>query len=83
MTFQSEDNTYDMYNVYARKVGFSIRKSMTRYGSDKSLFKKHIVCSSQGHRQTESSKDTTSLDYTARIQFNVSRKGGLDGAKNC
>jgi zinc finger SWIM domain-containing protein 3 len=75
MAFQSENDAYDMYNTYACKVGFSIRKSTTRYRSDKSLFKKHIVCSSQGHRQTESSKDTTRSDCTARIQFNVSREG--------
>jgi hypothetical protein len=75
MTFQSEDDAYDMYNTYARKVGFSIRKITTKYRSDKSLFKKYIVCSSQGHRQTESSKDTTRSDCTAHIQFNVSKEG--------
>jgi hypothetical protein len=50
MAFQSEDDAYDMYNTYAEKVGFSIKKSTTKYRSDKSLFKKYIVCSSQGHR---------------------------------
>jgi hypothetical protein len=73
--FQSEDDAYDIYNTDASKVGFSIRKSMTKYRSDKSLLKKYIVCSSQGHRQTESSKDITRLDCTARIQFNVNREG--------
>jgi len=27
MTFQSEDKAYEMYNTYAGKVGFIIRKS--------------------------------------------------------
>jgi hypothetical protein len=49
MAFQSEDDAYDMYNTYTGKVGFSIRKSITKYRSDKSLCKKYIVCSSQGH----------------------------------
>jgi hypothetical protein len=67
---------------HARKVGFSIRKSTTRYKSDKSIFKKHIVCSSQGHQQFELSKDTTRLDCTALIQFNVSREGVWTMQKN-
>jgi hypothetical protein len=36
MTFQSDDDAYDMYNDYARKVGFNIRKSTIRYIWDKS-----------------------------------------------
>jgi hypothetical protein len=48
MAFQSENDAYDMYNTYIGKVGFSIRKSTTKYKPDKSLFKKYIVCNSQG-----------------------------------
>jgi hypothetical protein len=29
MSFESEEEAYDMYNTYAGKVGFSIRKSDT------------------------------------------------------
>jgi zinc finger SWIM domain-containing protein 3 len=75
MAFQSENDAYDMYNTYIGKVGFSIRKSTTKYKSNKSLFKKYIVCSSQGYRQTESSKDIIRSYCTACIQFNVSREG--------
>jgi hypothetical protein len=46
MAFQSENDAYDMYNTYIGKVGFSIRKSTTKYKSNKSLFKKYIACSS-------------------------------------
>jgi hypothetical protein len=49
MAFRSEDDAYDMCNTYDGKVGFSIRKSTIKYRSDKSLFKKYIVYSSQGH----------------------------------
>jgi hypothetical protein len=59
MTFQSVGDADDMYNTHAGKVGFNIRKSMTKYSSDKSLLKKSIVCNSQGHQQTDLSKDTT------------------------
>jgi hypothetical protein len=51
MAFRFEDNAYDMYNTYADKVEFNIKKSTTKYRSDKTLFKKYIVCIS-GHRQT-------------------------------
>jgi hypothetical protein len=35
MTFQSKYDAYDMYNTYAGNVEFSIRKSTTKYRSDK------------------------------------------------
>jgi hypothetical protein len=41
ITFELEDDAYDMYNTYAGKVGFNIKKSIIKY--DKSLFKKYIV----------------------------------------
>ena len=30
MSFKSENDAYQMYNAYARRIGFSIRKSTTR-----------------------------------------------------
>ena len=53
MTFQSEEKTYEMYNAYAGKVGFSIRKSRTKHCKDGSTCQKHIVSSNQGHRRNE------------------------------
>ena len=35
----------------------------------------YMVCSSQGYRETKSSKDTTRTGCDARVQFNVSREG--------
>jgi hypothetical protein len=55
MTFQSEEEAYEMYNTYTGKVGLSIRKSKTKHRRDGSLCQKYIVCSNQGHRQNESS----------------------------
>ena len=34
MTFQSEEKAYEMYNTFAGKVGFSIRKSRTKHRKD-------------------------------------------------
>ena len=48
MAFKSEDEAYDFYNQYARKVGFSIRKSHTKLRRDGPLYQKHLVCSKQG-----------------------------------
>jgi hypothetical protein len=31
MAFRFEDNAYDMYNTYADKVEFNIKKSTTKY----------------------------------------------------
>uniref|UniRef100_A0A452XFT7 FAR1 domain-containing protein n=1 Tax=Aegilops tauschii subsp. strangulata TaxID=200361 RepID=A0A452XFT7_AEGTS len=64
-----------MYNTYAGKVGFSIRKNQTKRRHDGSIYQKYIVCSNEGHRETVSSKDTTRTGCNARIQFSVSREG--------
>jgi zinc finger SWIM domain-containing protein 3 len=75
MSFESEEKAYDMYNTYAGKIGFSIRKSDIKRRGDGSISHKHIVCSSQGHSQTEPSKDTTRTGCNARVQFSVSKEG--------
>ncbi|XP_044436590.1 protein FAR1-RELATED SEQUENCE 5-like [Triticum aestivum] len=74
-TYDSEEAAYDMYNTYAGKVGFSIRKNQTKRRHDGSIYQKYIVCSNEGHRETASSKDTTRTGCHARIQFSVSREG--------
>ncbi|KAG2558237.1 hypothetical protein PVAP13_2KG291600 [Panicum virgatum] len=76
MTFESEEKAYEMYNTYARQVGFSIRKSKTKRRQDGSLYQKHLVCSSEGHRENESSqKDITRRGCDAHVQFSISREG--------
>ena len=75
MTFESEDKAFEMYNTYAGKVGFSVRRSNTKRRADGSISQKYIVCSSQGHRKSESSKDTTRTSCDARVQFSVSKEG--------
>jgi zinc finger SWIM domain-containing protein 3 len=67
MSFESEEKAYDMYNTYAGKIGFSIRKSDIKRRGDGSISHKHIVCSSQGHSKTESLKDTTRTGCNARV----------------
>ena len=76
MSFESEKAAFDMYNTYAGKVGFSIRKSDTKKREDGTVSNKHIVCSSQGYRKNKSSsKSTTRTGWNTRVQFSVSREG--------
>ena len=75
MSFDSEQKAYDMYNTYAGKIGFSIRKSQTKRRQDRTIYQKYVVCSNQGERETESSKATTRTGCQARVQFSVSREG--------
>ena len=58
MNFESEEKAYEMYNTYAGKVGFSIRRSKTKHRRDGNLCTKFIVCSSQGHRRMSNRKRT-------------------------
>ena len=65
-----------MYNTYAGKVGFSIRKSDIKKREDGTISNKHIICSSQGYRKNKSSsKSTTRTGWNTRVQFSVSREG--------
>jgi len=76
MIFQSEEQSYEMCNTYADKVGFSIRKSKTKRRQDGSICHKYIVCSSQRHRENElSQKDITRTDCDARVQFSINKEG--------
>jgi hypothetical protein len=75
MAFDSEDSAYDMYNYYAGKIGFSIRKSTTRYRSDRSLSQKYLVCSYEGNAKDDPLKGMTRTGCEARVQFSVSKEG--------
>jgi len=50
MVFDSEEKACEMYNTYAGKVGFSIRKSHSKLREDKTIYQKYIVCSNEGYR---------------------------------
>ena len=75
MTFQSAKKAFDMYNTYAGQIAFSVRKGHSKLRGDETLRQKYFVCSNQGHRESESPKDTTRIDCNARVQFSVSREG--------
>ena len=75
MSFESEKAAWTMYNTYAGKIGFIIRKSDVKKREDGTIYNKHIVCSSQGYPRTKSSKATTRTGCNARVQFSVSREG--------
>jgi zinc finger SWIM domain-containing protein 3 len=70
MSFQYENDAYQMYNTYAGNNGFSVRKSDIKQCADKSISSKVIICSKQG-------SSSTMTDYGARIQFSVTREGLL------
>jgi len=76
MAFHSEEKACEMYNAYAGKIGFSIRKSHSKLREDKTIYQKYIVCSSEGYRRNKSSqKDITRTGCEARVQFSVSKEG--------
>ncbi|KAM0828464.1 hypothetical protein ACQ4PT_067526 [Festuca glaucescens] len=81
MAFKSEEDAYEFYNEYAGKIGFSIRKSHSKLRPDKTIYKKHIVCSNEGERHTHSTHETlkqnaeTRSRCDARVQFSISRDG--------
>ncbi|XP_020270074.1 protein FAR1-RELATED SEQUENCE 7-like isoform X2 [Asparagus officinalis] len=46
--FDTEEEAYEFYNMYAGKVGFTVRKAKTTVGPDNVVTKRVFVCSRQG-----------------------------------
>jgi hypothetical protein len=53
-----------MYNTYVGKIGFSVRKRYTKRWEN-----------NEGHRQIESSRNTTRMYCDVRAQFSVGQGG--------
>nr|CAD1839601.1 unnamed protein product [Ananas comosus var. bracteatus] len=79
MTFISEEEAYNFYNAYARKIGFSIRKSHTTRRKDNTVQTKWLVCSRQGKREDHPTYEAKRprrierVDCQARIEFKIDR----------
>ena len=48
MTFDNEDDAYNYYNAYGRRVGFSVRKNRENKDMSCVLKKKQFCCSCEG-----------------------------------
>jgi hypothetical protein len=80
MVFESKEKAIEMYNTYARIIGFSIRNGHSKLRGDKTLSNKYIVCSvivkMSHHRRTLQGRVTM-------LMLNLMSRGDLDGAKGC
>ncbi|KAF6140728.1 hypothetical protein GIB67_035155 [Kingdonia uniflora] len=54
MEFQSEEKAYDFYNLYARSIGFSIRRGSPSVRTNKVVRRRVLCCSKQGQYQKHS-----------------------------
>ena len=77
MQVRSEEEAYNLYNEYALKMGFSIRKAVKREYNGV-IKKREFVCSKQGFKEfkdTSNTKKYHNLDIRtgcrARISFDV------------
>ncbi|XP_058096575.1 uncharacterized protein LOC131242148 [Magnolia sinica] len=51
MEFSSDESAYEFYNGYARKKGFSTRKSWVKKSDDGVITKRHFCCSKEGRKR--------------------------------
>ena len=53
MYFESEEQAYDFYKTYSRKVGFSVRRQWRNKNKDGVISDRMFCCSSQGLREKD------------------------------
>ena len=71
MTFDNEDDAYNYYNAYGRRVGFSVRKNRENKDRSGVLKKKQFCCSCEGfykkkkelQRRKEKKQDVAARQY--------------------
>lgn len=79
MVFHSEEQAFKLYNSYAKRKGFSVRKGHLSRRKDGSVRDRHYLCSNEGTRKehrTHITKKPRALERTnclARIEFKVNR----------
>lgn len=79
MLFNSEEQVFDFYNLYAKRKGFSVRKGHLSRRKDGSIRDRHYLCSNEGTRQehrTHITKKPRAIERTnclARIELKVTR----------
>lgn len=81
MCFQSEEEAYKFYNLYAESNGFSIRRCHRKYRADGTLSSRYFVCSKSGVKATHPTHVTkkeqpnSRTACMARVQFSITREG--------
>ncbi|KAL7213068.1 hypothetical protein ACSBR2_015720 [Camellia fascicularis] len=54
MTFESKKGTYDFYNAYGRRMGFTIRREYCKKNKfTKQIISKNFVCNKEGFRKVD------------------------------
>ncbi|KAL0924201.1 hypothetical protein M5K25_005012 [Dendrobium thyrsiflorum] len=81
MVFYSEEQAYDVYNKYAKRKGFSVRKGHLGRRKDGTVRDRVYLCSYEGTRQKHSTHNTRKprpvfrTNCMARIEYKVNRDG--------
>ena len=66
MTFQSEEEAYEMYNTYAGKVGFSIRKSKTKWAA---VYRDSFTADMNSTQRSEGMNNVFKKDFVGDLVF--------------
>ncbi|PKA56946.1 Protein FAR1-like sequence 5 [Apostasia shenzhenica] len=81
MVFYSEEQAYAVYNTYAKRKGFSVRKGHLGRRKDGTIRDRVYLCSYEGTRQKHSTHNTRKprpilrTNCMARIEYKVNRDG--------
>uniref|UniRef100_A0A7N0RBL2 SWIM-type domain-containing protein n=1 Tax=Kalanchoe fedtschenkoi TaxID=63787 RepID=A0A7N0RBL2_KALFE len=82
LVVKSEEAAYALYNDYARRIGFSIRRAKQRYRrGESSLTMRQFVCSKEGTKNAKKeskrsySRNITRTGCQAFIQFSINQEG--------
>lgn len=51
--FETEDEAYEFYSMYAGKIGFTVRRASMTVGADNVITRRMFVCSREGFRENK------------------------------
>ncbi|XP_047337223.1 protein FAR1-RELATED SEQUENCE 5-like [Impatiens glandulifera] len=80
--FESEEDAYQFYLTYARRIGFSIRKSRCHINKSGEMLDRVLFCSAQGKKEIDKRRDLYVKNKRAETRFGCEAKMKISRRSN-
>ncbi|XP_028114884.1 protein FAR1-RELATED SEQUENCE 7-like [Camellia sinensis] len=77
MTFDTEQEAYDFYNAYGRRLGFSIRRGYVNKSKEGQITSKQFVRNKKGFQVVDKQDPLTTNPRQEAIEIDLAEKSGI------